>query len=73
MQSYGMDVIQICGDQLAEEEGVEEDLGLILEHEADSETVEFAELIEEIKTCLYQMGWSYDDWVGGVDQPCIVH
>ena len=30
-----MHIIQVCGDQLAEEEGIEEDLGLILEHQAD--------------------------------------
>ena len=38
MKSFEMDVIPICGDQLAEMEGVEEDLGLILEHEIDSES-----------------------------------
>ena len=63
MQSYGMDVIPVCGDQLAEEEWIEEDLGLILEHQADSEAVEFADLIEEIKTCLHHLGWSYDGFV----------
>ena len=73
MQFYGMNVIQVCGDQLAEEEGIEENLGLILEHEADSETVEFVEMVEEIKTCLHHLGWSYDGWVGEVDQPCTVH
>ena len=73
MKSFGMDVIQICGDQLAEEECIEENLGLILEHEADSETVEFVEMVEEIKTCLHHLGWSYDGWVGEVGQPCIVH
>ena len=73
MKSFGMDVIQVCGDQLAEEEGVEEDLGLILEHQADSETVEFAELVEEIEICLHHLGWSYDGWVGEVDQPYSIH
>ena len=67
MQSYGMDVIQICGDQLAEEEGVEEDLGLILEHEADPETDEFSELVERMKICLNQLGWKYD---GSVIEEC---
>ncbi len=54
MQSFGMDVIPILGESFGY------DLGLILEHQADSETVEFADLVEEIKTCLHHLGWSYD-------------
>ena len=73
MQSYGMDVIQVCGDQLAEEEGIEENLGLILEHQADSEAVEFEELVDEIKLCLHHLGWSYDGWFCEMDQPFTVH
>ena len=73
MKSYGMDVIPVCGDQLAEEEGIEGGLGLILEHQADSEAVEFVEMVEAIKTCLQQQGWSYDGWVGEVDEPHTIH
>ena len=63
MKSFGMDVIQVCGDQLAEEECIEENLGLIVEHQADSEAIEFVELVEEIKLCLHKLGWKYDDFV----------
>jgi len=67
MSKYGMDVIQICGDQLAEEEGVGE-LGLILEHQADVESIEFEDLVDDIKLCLHQLGWNYDGWVGENDE-----
>ena len=73
MKSFGMDVIPILGDQLAEEEGVDEELGLILEHEADSQSNEFDELVDEIKLCLNQLGWKYDGWIGEVDQPHTIH
>ena len=63
MQSYGMDVIPVCGDQLAEEEWIEEDLGLILEHVSEINSAKFDELIEDMKVCLHQLGWNYDGWV----------
>lgn len=64
MKSYGMDVIRICGSELAEIEAVEEDLGLILEHQSEVDTEEFETLIDEISLCLHQLGWNYDGWVG---------
>ena len=57
MQSFGMDVIPILGESFGY------DLGLILEHQADPETVEFAELVEFMKICLHQLGWKYDGLV----------
>ena len=68
MGLYGMDIIPVCGDQLAEEEGIDEDLGLILEHQADAETDEFQELVEKMKACLDHVGWNYDGWVGEYDE-----
>lgn len=73
MKSFGMDVIPICGDQLAEEEGVGE-LGLILEHEIDSESEHFEKLLDELKLSLNELGWSYDGWFGeDVERLNILH
>ena len=57
MKSFGMDVIPILGESFGY------DLGLILEHQADPETVEFDELVEDMKICLHQLGWKYDGLV----------
>lgn len=73
MKSFGMDVIPICGDELAEIEGVEEDLGLILEHEIDSESEEFEKLVDELKLSLNKLGWNYDGWVGEDVEQAMVH
>lgn len=54
MKQYGMDVIPILGESFGY------DLGLILEHQADPETVEFDVLVERMKICLQQLGWKYD-------------
>lgn len=73
MKSLGMDVIPICGDQLAEMEGVG-GLGLILEHEIDSESDQFEKLVDEIKLSLNKLGWSYDGWVGeDLEEVSVVH
>ena len=73
MKSFGMDVMPICGDELAEIEGVGE-LGLILEHEIDSESDQFEKLVEEIKLSLNKLGWSYDGWVGeDLEEVSVVH
>lgn len=45
------------------EELDETELGLILEHQVDSELDEFLQLVEEMKICLHQMGWNYDGWL----------
>ena len=68
-----MDVIPVCGDQLAEEMGIDEDLGLILEHQIDSESEEFEKLVDEIKLSLNKLGWSYDGWVGEDVEQVMVH
>ena len=73
MKSFGMDVIPVCGDQLAEEMGIDEDLGLILEHQIDSESEEFEKLVDEIKLSLNKLGWSYDGWVGEDVEQVMVH
>jgi hypothetical protein len=57
---------------LAEMEGVGE-LGLILEHKIDRESDQFKKLVEEIKLCLHQLGWNYDDWVGEDVEQAMVH
>lgn len=62
-----MDVIPIFG-----EEG-EDHLGLILEHQADSETKQFEELVEDMKRCLHHLGWSYDGWIGEDVEQVMVH
>ena len=67
MKSFGMDVIPILGEEF------EDELGLILEHEANSQSNEFEELVDEMKQCLHQLGWNYDGWVGEVDQPNTIH
>ena len=73
MKSFGMNVIPVCCDQVAEEEGVGV-LGLILEHEIDNESEEFKKLVDEIKLSLNKLGWSYDGWVGeDLEEVSVVH
>ena len=72
MKSFGMNVIPVCCDQVAEEEGVGV-LGLILEHEIDNESEEFKKLVDEIKLSLHQLGWNYDGWVGEDVEQAMVH
>jgi hypothetical protein len=63
MKSFGMDVIPIIGDELAALEGCDEELGLILEYVSEINSVRFEASIEEMKVCLYQLGWCYNNWV----------
>lgn len=72
MKSFEMDIIPVCGDELAEIEDVE-DLGLIFEHQAEVDTDEFKKLVDEMKLCLHQLGWNYDGYVGEADEPHTVH
>lgn len=68
IKSFGIDVFPVCGFN---PDGT--DLGLILEHQADSESEEFSDLIEEIKLCLHQLGWNYDGYVREDVEPVVIH
>lgn len=49
-------------------------MGLILEHEIDSESDQFEELVDEIKVSLNELGWSYDGWIGeDLEEVSVVH